>query len=339
MRDGRIGSRMFGAPKRAFSPECNQLLQRKCACGGTLGPTGECESCRKKRLQRSFGNPSVPSSINHAPSSVSEVPPIVHEVLRSPGQPLDTETRAFMEQRFAHDFSLEPLRVSEVGHPHRLTVNLPGDQFEREAEMVAGVVMRKPDVVGARHLAESQRGFDFSRVRVHADAKAAQGAQAVRARAYTVGHNIVFGSGQYAPTLHEGRSLLAHELAHVIQQGRFAAPVRIQRFDWGPWGLGSKCCNTSPEGGEWALVGDGTWASLPSGECTGDSTDCDGMTCGGGFYYVGGFQCATCKTPRQDSAMAHRRRWTPTQAGSDAKSPKEKNAPGNVPPGYSYDEQ
>jgi hypothetical protein len=78
------------------------VLQRKCACGGA---TGECESCHKKQLQAHPANLSAPSSINDPQSSVSEVPPTVHEVLRTSGQPLGAETRAFMEPRFGHDFS------------------------------------------------------------------------------------------------------------------------------------------------------------------------------------------------------------------------------------------
>src|SRR5437773_10447732 len=74
------------------------LLQRKCACGGTPGPSGECEECRKKRLQRKA------SQLSTHDSHTSEIPPIVHEVVASPGQPLDLETRAFMESRFGHDF-------------------------------------------------------------------------------------------------------------------------------------------------------------------------------------------------------------------------------------------
>jgi hypothetical protein len=75
------------------------LLQRKCACGGALGPSGECEECRKKRLQRKVAQPSI---LNH---QHSEVPRIVQEVLRSTGQPLEPETRAFVEPRFGHKFS------------------------------------------------------------------------------------------------------------------------------------------------------------------------------------------------------------------------------------------
>jgi hypothetical protein len=134
------------------------LLQRKCVCGQQAADGGECEECRKKRenLSRSATSSAEPMS----------VPPIVHEVLRSSGQPLDASTRAFMEPRF---------------------------------------------------------GYDFSRVRVHADAKAAESAKAVNALAYTVGEHIAFAASKFAPITTQGRSLLAHELTHVVQQhGRVA---------------------------------------------------------------------------------------------------------------------
>jgi hypothetical protein len=95
-------------------------------------------------------------------ASSSLVPGIVHDVLRSPGKPLDADTRTFFESRFGHD---------------------------------------------------------FSRVRVHADAQAAASAHDVQAAAYTVGQNLVFGAGQYAPETPAGRRLLAHELTHAAQQG------------------------------------------------------------------------------------------------------------------------
>ncbi len=134
------------------------VLQRACACGQHASG-GECEECRKKRedtLQR--------APVDSAPAS--EAPPIVHEVLRSPGQPLDAATRAFMKPRFGHD---------------------------------------------------------FSQVQVHTDARAAESARAINAQAYTLGRNVVFGKGQYAPQTSEGRKLLAHELTHVIQQRNHGA--------------------------------------------------------------------------------------------------------------------
>jgi hypothetical protein len=96
-----------------------------------------------------------------ATDTVSEVPPIVHEVLQLSGQPLDPKTCSFMESRFGHD---------------------------------------------------------FSQVKVHTDDKSAESAQAVNALAYTVGQDIVFGSGRYAPDTLDGKKLLAHELTHTIQQ-------------------------------------------------------------------------------------------------------------------------
>lgn len=128
------------------------LLQRKLACDGSPGLAGECP-CKKKKLglQRKSMNQAEPT----------EIPHIVHEVLQSPGQPLYHATRAFMEPRFGHDFSL---------------------------------------------------------VRVHRDAKAAESARSVGAKAYTIGQHIVFADGLYAPHTLRGEKLLAHELTHVVQR-------------------------------------------------------------------------------------------------------------------------
>lgn len=71
-----------------------------------------------------------------------------------------------------------------------------------------------------RAFMEHSFGYDFSRVRIHTDAQAARSARAVSALAYTVGQTVVFGSGQYAPGSPEGQRLLAHELAHVVQQSQ-----------------------------------------------------------------------------------------------------------------------
>jgi len=61
-------------------------------------------------------------------------------------------------------------------------------------------------------------GHDFARVRVHAGDAAARSAQDVNALGYTVGHHVVFGAQMYQPATTEGRRLIAHELAHVVQQ-------------------------------------------------------------------------------------------------------------------------
>jgi len=141
----------------------------------------------------------------------------------------------------------------------KFTVNAPGDSYEQEADHIAEQVMRMPEPQPSREhqrlqtkhigsgdagqtaappivqevldspgqpLDPAMRGFmepsfgrDFSQVRVHTDPKAAESARAMDALAFTVGRDVVFASGQYAPDMESGRRLLAHELAHVVQQG------------------------------------------------------------------------------------------------------------------------
>lgn len=72
---------------------------------------------------------------------------------------------------------------------------------------------------------EARFGYDFSAVRLHTDGRAAESARALKAHAYTVGNDIAFNEGQFAPDSFQGRTLLAHELTHVIQN----TPTTIQR--------------------------------------------------------------------------------------------------------------
>ena len=72
---------------------------------------------------------------------------------------------------------------------------------------------------GTRQRMESALGYSFSRVRVHHDPNAASLATRLHARAFTVGHDIAFAAGEYNPGTLIGDALLAHELAHVVQQG------------------------------------------------------------------------------------------------------------------------
>jgi len=92
------------------------ILQRKCACGQHTVSGGECEECRKKQggmLQR--------TAVSASP--VSSVPPIVHDVLSSSGQPLDAGTRAFMEPRFGYDFSQVRVHTDARAAESALAVN------------------------------------------------------------------------------------------------------------------------------------------------------------------------------------------------------------------------
>jgi hypothetical protein len=94
----------------------------------------------------------------------------------------------------------------------------------------------RPLDAATRHFFEPRLGHDFSRVRIHADAQAATSARALAAQAYTIGADIVFAVGKFSPATTEGRRLVAHELAHVVQQ-QGAQPSGagvFRRLAWSP---------------------------------------------------------------------------------------------------------
>lgn len=82
----------------------------------------------------------------------------------------------------------------------------------------------KPMEASIRSAAERAYGRDLKDVRIHTDSEAASSADALQARAYTSGRDIVFGEGAYAPGSSEGQRLIAHELAHVVQQSGGTSP-------------------------------------------------------------------------------------------------------------------
>lgn len=157
--------------------------------------------------------------------------------------------------RFSHDFSRIPVHASSpVNIQTKLAVSSSADPHEVEADRVAEELMRLPESNGheplrvsrvgtssfgqrvspvihealtspgqplhaaSRTFMEKRFGLDFSQVRVHADDKAATAARAIQARAFTLGHDIVFGGAEYSPRSVSGQRLLAHELTHVVQQ-------------------------------------------------------------------------------------------------------------------------
>ena len=80
-----------------------------------------------------------------------------------------------------------------------------------------------PDPI--RTFMEDRFGHDFGTVRIHADAPAGSTASSINANAYTIGDNIVFGPGAYAPETNAGVELLAHELVHVVQDRSAGGPA------------------------------------------------------------------------------------------------------------------
>ncbi|HEU4432000.1 MAG TPA: DUF4157 domain-containing protein [Pyrinomonadaceae bacterium] len=149
----------------------------------------------------------------------------------------------------------------------KLTVSNPHDSAEREADRFADQLMRAPESQsdvdlqakpagtsaapeateevesyvngvkgGGQPLSASSHeyfssrvGYDFSNVRVHTDSRANESARAINAKAYTIGNDIVFATGQHSPDTQQGQRLLAHELAHVVQQSGSHASRTVQR--------------------------------------------------------------------------------------------------------------
>ena len=99
-------------------------------------------------------------------------------------------------------------------------------EMGRDIQSIKGV--GQPLSASERAFFEPRFRTDFSNVRVHSDARAAYVARSINARAFTLGRDVVFGTGQYSPGNSSGRKLLAHELTHVVQQND-GAIVRQKR--------------------------------------------------------------------------------------------------------------
>jgi hypothetical protein len=126
------------------------------------------------------------------------------------------------EEEKEEDVELEDEVAQAKAYPGRTPVVSPGLQARINALRGGG----QPLDPATRAFIEPRFGRDFSRVRVHTGRRAADTARALNARAFTVGRDVVFGKGQCAPGEDAGRQLMAHELAHVVQQD--GQPVRCQ---------------------------------------------------------------------------------------------------------------
>lgn len=143
---------------------------------------------------------------------------------------------------------------------NKLTINKSVDKYDLESKRLAETVLQAKELPGKNPLTygqdvqptvhkilnsagqpldaatrvfmESRFGHDFSKVRVHTNDKAAESARAVNALAFTIGQSIHFGSGQYRPESKEGMKLLAHELAHTVQQQSLDMGVQPITSEW-----------------------------------------------------------------------------------------------------------
>ncbi len=201
----KTGFKIQPGSESSFPSLPSGILHRKCACGGAQGPTGECAACRRKKERAG------------ARSSLA---------ISQPNDPLEIRADQLAER---------VMRMPDVADGAATGAGRPttaGGTTGSTTYASTGVAERVRSLSGGRQLPASERGFfesrfghDFRRVRVHSGAEASSLAQAVEARAFTLGSEIVFGAGEYQPTTAGGKRLLAHELAHVQQQ----QPTSIHR--------------------------------------------------------------------------------------------------------------
>jgi Domain of unknown function (DUF4157) len=191
-------------------------LQRKCACGGEPGLSGQCADCRRKLYPGVRAEPTINQPGDEYEREADRV---ADRVMRTPESP--SAEPALLGYRF-----LDP--ANEVQGQH---ADGKHGRLEPKTELAAYIEsMRgagRPLDAPTRAFMEPRFGHEFSQVRIHTDARAAASADAVAAHAYALGRNIVFANGQYSPQTAGGKRLLAHELAHVLQQSR-GGPV-LQR--------------------------------------------------------------------------------------------------------------
>ena len=193
-------------PELSFTRAPARILQRKCVCGGTVATGSECAECRKKRLQTKL-------------------------TVNQPGDRFEQEADRMADFVIRSGKQAPMLSGCSLGALQRDEPNTPSASTNAPPivhETLGG--SGQPLDSSTRADMEPRFGYDFGNVRVHFDAHAAASARSVNALAYTVGNDIVFSEGAFAPDDPSGRSLLAHELAHVVQQSAAHTPQgQLQR--------------------------------------------------------------------------------------------------------------
>ncbi len=180
------------------------VLQRKCGCGQHTGG-GSCASCEKKKM----AGLQAKLTIGEADDVYEREADLVADRLMSSSGRGSVKPAPLQVQRYAG--------VS-AGSGGSVPASVSGTLGQSGMPLPRAV----------RQDMETRFGHDFSEVRVHSGTSAASSAMEINALAYTVGNNIVFGAGRFAPDTQQGQRLLAHELTHVVQQ-RGGVSRSIQR--------------------------------------------------------------------------------------------------------------
>ncbi|MFC5175314.1 eCIS core domain-containing protein [Nocardioides taihuensis] len=188
-------------------------------CGGRQCGAGECAHEEDELHRHASGSAAVgPATLRvSSPDDPAEVEAdrIADQLMRD----VDVATPAArpghqVQRKGAADFS-----AYDVDEEVKRSATDPGVAAREVDERVRSVRGGgRPLEQEVRTFMEQRFGHDFGSVRVHTDVRAAEAAQAVHAHAFTLGKDIAFAAGQWRPSTHEGRRLLAHELTHVVQQ-------------------------------------------------------------------------------------------------------------------------
>ncbi len=151
------------------------------------------------------------------PQAISSGTPYIHSIQRACIRSEDEVlSRQPIEEEKEDELRRQPIEEEEEELQAKATsdgISEVNPDIESHIQNMRGGGQPLPE--STRAYFEPRFGQDFSQVRVHSDAKAAE---AVNARAFTVGKDVVFGPGQYAVGTGSGKKLIAHELTHVIQQ-------------------------------------------------------------------------------------------------------------------------
>lgn len=176
-------------------------------------------------LQRTAGNQAVQRLIRSGVLQAKLKIGQPHDMYEQEADRVAEQVMRMPEPKMQHQsFMVSPLIQRQVAEEETLQTKENGGQsltvspsIESSINALRGGGLPL-DSVTLTHF-EPRFGNNFSEVRVHTDSSAVLAAQAVNARAFTIGNDVVFGAGQYAPNTREGQRLLGHELTHVVQQG------------------------------------------------------------------------------------------------------------------------
>ncbi len=201
-------------------------IQRKCACGGS------CASCADQEGEEIRVQPKLTiGPVNDIYER--EADRMAEQVMRMP-EPVYTKSKEEKIQTKSLANQITPFVQRQVEPEGLIQTNKYGDGSSKVTPAISSSIQSLQS--GGRPLSESERcffeprfGVDFSNVRIHNDVQTANAARSVNARAFTLGHNVVFGAGEYSPNALAGRKLLAHELTHTLQQSE--GGERIQRAE------------------------------------------------------------------------------------------------------------